>query len=157
MACLCKIPYFLFGPLLSSGKFTWLVLDPPPYVRGGHEPAGLTPGSRGFTADAITEFKPNAGSDPAGITVGADGNLWYTETDPGKLAMLPVSSQACPDQQSAAGGALPEYDGKYGRRRLYTLKDGTKCLRDSGVRQRALRALAFMLFLEFKLRTGSGC
>jgi virginiamycin B lyase len=64
----------------------------------------------------LTEFKlPNAGSAPEGITVGPDGNLWFTEhgttnigriTTAGKIEEFPVGKDGSPKNIVAADGSL---------------------------------------------------
>jgi streptogramin lyase len=49
----------------------------------------LVAAARVARAQVITEFPvPTAGSDPLGITVGSDGNLWFTEFFVGKIGRI---------------------------------------------------------------------
>ena len=48
------------------------------------------------SSNCVHEFAiPTASAGPEGITVGADGNLWFTEETAGKIGMIPCSAGTC--------------------------------------------------------------
>lgn len=87
----------------SSGNYSFGGLLPGPYsVTPSAMYFTFTPGSRSVTISnanaagqdfstsaAVTEFTvPTADSQPSGIAVGPDGNLWFTENNAGKIGRM---------------------------------------------------------------------
>lgn len=96
-------------------------------------------------APVITEYAiPTAGSQATGITLGADGNLWFSETATGKIGKITLSTAmtalndtgqtqcdngsnvmvACNAASTGDGSTLPGQDGRYGRDAAKPIKLG---------------------------------
>jgi virginiamycin B lyase len=89
------------APNYAYGNFTThLTLTATPNAKTGRKPARaiVNVSYSGDICGIITEFtSPTAESMPAGITVGPDGNLWFTENGAGKVARMTL------------GGAITEF------------------------------------------------
>ncbi len=83
------------APNYAYGNFTThLTVTATPNINAGRKPATATVNVSysGDICGIITEFtSPTAVSEPAGITAGPDGNMWFTENAAGKVARITLN------------------------------------------------------------------
>lgn len=72
-------------------------------IVAGFSAVGLAIGALAMPSPSITEFSvPNGG--PAGIALGPDGNIWFTEYDASKIARITPSGTITEFSLSASSG-----------------------------------------------------
>jgi virginiamycin B lyase len=99
------------------------------------------------TAGVVTEFAVTAGSGPNGITIGSDGNIWYTELFNNAIGKMDIKTHAVTDYPLPTGGANPQ---------LLTLgADGNVWFTEADVDQVG-RITSKGKITEYKLASGSG-
>jgi streptogramin lyase len=83
------------APNYAYGNFTThMTLTATPNAKAGRKPASATVNVSysGDICGVITEFtSPTASSQPAGMTAGPDGNMWFTENTAGKVARITLT------------------------------------------------------------------